>query len=117
MQKQKPLLPSLREKKRYVAFEVIPKKRLTAAKIAKTIQLALLQYTGIKGAAKAGVMFLTDKYNPETQKGLVKVSHDAVDDLKAALAFIDKVDDEKVIVQTLGVSGILKKAEKKFIAG
>ena len=117
MQKQKPLLPSLREKKRYVVFEVISKKRITTANLAKTLHLSLLQYSGLKGAAKAGFMFLHNKYDPETQKGIIRVNHDAVDDLKAALALTDKVENEEVICQTKGVSGILQKAEKKFIAG
>ncbi len=112
MQKLKPLRPSLREKKRYVVFEALPKKRLSVAHIAKTINLSILQYIGTKGSARAGAIVLNEKYNQNTQRGIIKVAHDSVDDLKAALTL-----NEDITFQVLGVSGILKKAEKKFIAG
>ena len=116
MQKLKRLLPSLREKKRYLVFEAISKKRISGDKIAETIHYSLHQYIGEKGAAKAGMIFLNEKYNTKAQRGIIKVSHTSVDDLKAALALIDKIDNDDVVFQTLGVSGILQKT-KKFVAG
>ena len=112
MQKLKGLLPSLREKKRYLVFKTHSKKPITKEKISKAITSAVLNYVGIKGAAQAGINILNNKYNQQT--GIVRVSHKSVNDLKTSLALIKNIDNEPVIFQTIGVSGILKKAEEKF---
>jgi len=46
---------------------------------------------------------------------LIKVSNKHVNNLKAALALITNIGREEVIVKSVGVSGILKKAEKKYL--
>ena len=113
----KPILPSLREKKRYLAFEVISKSRVyNYNSIAGAIHNSLLQLIGELGAGKAGIKFLEDKFNQELQRGLVKVNHKYVDHLRASLALIKDIDEKEVIVRSVGVSGILKKAEKKYLA-
>jgi len=113
----KPILPSLREKKRYLAFEVISKSNIfDYNSIAGAIHNSLLQLIGELGAGKAGIKFLEDKFNQESQKGLVKVSHKYVDHLRASLALIKDINEEEVIVRSIGVSGILKKAEKRYLA-
>ncbi|MFH2028200.1 MAG: Rpp14/Pop5 family protein [Nanoarchaeota archaeon] len=115
--KIKPLLPSLREKKRYLAFEVLSKAKINAESIEQKILDSSLNYLGQKGVSKAGIMVLKDKYNQELQKGLIRVNNKEVSNVRSALALIDKIDEQKVIVRTVGVSGILKKALSKYIAG
>jgi ribonuclease P/MRP protein subunit POP5 len=113
MKKIKPILPSLREKKRYLAFEIMSKKKIkTFSDVSKAVWHSMLQYMGEKGAAKAGVWLLADKYKENVQKGLIRVSHKYVNDLKASLTMIDNISGEEVIVRSLGVSGILNKAGK-----
>ncbi len=114
--KLKPILPSLREKKRYLVFEVISKEKIDDANaVSNAIWDHSLQFLGQLGAAKAGIMVLSNKWNPEQQKGIVKVSHKHVDSLKSALVFINKIGNNDVICRSLGVSGILKKAETKYL--
>ncbi len=109
----KPVLPSLREKKRYLAFEVISRERLSDSElVSNAVMHYSLQFLGQFGAAKAGIMVLGNKWDPNTQRGIAKVSHRQVDALKAALALADKVDGKDVIFRSLGVSGILNKAER-----
>ena len=38
-----------------------------------------------------------------------------VDETKAALAFIENIDNQKVIVNPIGVSGILDKAKQRYL--
>ena len=104
----RPLLSTLKEKKRYLAFEISKPIKLNLA--SKAIWQAVLDYIGTKGAAKAGVWMLNDKY--KNNKGLIKLNNKYVDDLKTSLALIKKIDSQEVIVKSLGVSGILNKAEK-----
>jgi ribonuclease P/MRP protein subunit POP5 len=117
MNKIKPVLPSLREKKRYLVFEVISDKKLeNVNSISKTIMNDCQNYLGEMGMAKAGLMILNNKYNPNMQRGVIKVSHKMVDSLRAALCFVKEIDNQKVIVKSVGISGILKKAQNKYLA-
>ena len=114
--KLKPVLPSLREKKRYVAFEVISKEKINDVDaVSRAIWGCSLQLLGQLGAAKAGLMVLSDKWNQDLQKGIVKVSHKHVDALKASLVFADKIGGNEAIFRSLGVSGILRKAEQRYL--
>ncbi|HLC95875.1 MAG TPA: Rpp14/Pop5 family protein [Candidatus Nanoarchaeia archaeon] len=117
MPKLKPLLPSLREKKRYIAFEVISEGKIGSAdSVEHAIFGSLLKLVGEKGAATAGIIMLKDRYNPETQRGILRTSTKGLKDSKQALTLIDSIEKKEVIVKTLGVSGILKKAVSNYIA-
>ena len=64
--KIKPLLPSLREKKRYLAYEVISRNRFDGAfPASKEILNASNELLGSLGMAKAGILALNDKWNDE----------------------------------------------------
>ena len=111
-----PFLPSLREKKRYIAYEVISNEKIRSFNlVSNAIINQATQFLGIYGMAKAGMILLENKWNPESQRGIMKVSHSNVDAVKSALMFADKVDDKEVIIRSLGVSGILRKAEEKYL--
>ena len=116
MNKIKPLLPSLREKKRYLAFEVISKQKIKDFnKVSDAVMNAGLGFLGQLGMAKAGAIILKDKWNNELQRGIIRVNHKHVDNLKAALTFVENIDNKEVIVKSVGVSGILKKAENRYL--
>jgi len=117
MMKIKPVLPSLREKKRYLAFEIISDKKIeNTTDISNAINTGCINFFGEQGMAKAGLIFLNDKYNKQNQRGLIKVSNKMTDNLKAALCFVKEIDSQKVILRSVGVSGILKKAYEKYIS-
>lgn len=114
--KLKPILPSLREKKRYLVFEVISSHKITSfSSVSDGIMNSLFQFLGQFGAAKAGIMPLADKWNSRLQRGIIKVSNKHIDAVKAALTFANKIDGNEVIVRSLGVSGILNKAERRLL--
>ena len=114
--KLKPVLPSLREKKRYLVFEVISKEKINDIEpVSNAIWNSSLQFLGQLGTAKAGLMVLNNKWDSKLQRGIIKVSHKHVDAAKAALMFAGKIGNHEVIFRSLGVSGILNKAERKFL--
>ncbi|MEK6983583.1 MAG: Rpp14/Pop5 family protein [Nanoarchaeota archaeon] len=114
--KLKPVLPSLREKKRYLVFEIIAKEKIIDfACVSKAIWQCSIGFVGKLGASKAGIMVLGNKWNPKLQRGIIKVSHGHVDAIKSALALADEIDNKKVIFRSLGVSGILNKAENNYL--
>jgi len=104
----KPLLPSLKEKKRYVVFETITEK-FDKEKAEKIILENCLRFMGEFGVSKAGLMILSDSWNKN--KGIIKVNTKYVDELKMALGLIKG----KTIINVVGVSGTLKKAKQKFM--
>ena len=117
MKKIKPLLPSLREKKRYVVFEVLSDSKLNASSIKEQIMTSALNLIGERGVANAGILFPKETYNPENQRGILRVNNKYVNEIKSALALVQNIENEDVIVKSVGVSGILKKAQEKYLAG
>ena len=111
--KIKPILPSLREKKRYLAFEIISKSKIKDfSAVSSAIWSSSLSFMGELGAAKAGIWVLPDKYNEKTQRGIIKVSNKYVNELKASLALIKEIDGNGAIVRSVILSGMLNKAAK-----
>ncbi len=110
--KLKPILPSLREKKRYLAFEVISNHKKPLNEVEIAIQNSVLSFMGQLGAAKAGIMVLSNKWNHELQRGIIKVNNKHIDNLKAALAM---TNHDNTIFRSIGVSGVLRKSEEKYL--
>ncbi len=109
----KPLLPSLREKKRYIAFEVMSQG--TSLAEAKTAILSrMATFLGEYGMAKAGVIFLKDW---KGNKGIFRVASPEVDKAKAALALVKEINGKKASVRSLGTSGTLEKLRSKYLNG
>ena len=109
----KPLLPSLKEKKRYLVFNLVSKSQIKDFKaISSSIMGSFTRYFGEFGIAEAGLMVLKERWNAEKQTGIIKVNNKWVDQLKASLALIKEINNKKVIVKSVGVSGILKKTDK-----
>ena len=71
------------------------------------------EFLGVLGMSKAGAQIL--KYNNGSQRGIIRVNHNHVDELRSALAFINQIDNKNAIIKSVGVSGILKKAEEKYL--
>ena len=118
MMKLKSLLPTLKEKKRYLAFEIISKSEIKAfSEVSKTIWGSTLSFAGTKGTANMGIWVFPEKYNPEKQRGIIRVGHKYMDELKASLALIKEIEQQPAIVRSIGASGILAKAEQKYMGG
>ena len=110
----KPLKPSLKEKKRYIIFQVHSEKDIPSKDVLQAIDRACLEFMGILYYGKAGVMILKNQY--KDNQGIIRVSHKYVDHVKASLLFIKQINNIKIKVEPIGVSGILKKGREKFMA-
>lgn len=104
------LLPSLRQKKRYVVFEILAEQKFSFRDIKAEVQQALQQFLGYEGMAKASPLILAERFNEQKQRFLVKVSNAFVDELKAALLFCTQINHHPIIIRSLITSGTLKKA-------
>lgn len=112
----KPVLPSSREKKRYVAFEVISKnKTFSFQEVSRAFWNSLLLFLGELEFGKAGIIMISNTYNDKLMKGLIRVNNKYVEHLKASLSLVSAIEEQPVIVRTVGVSGIVNKAIKKYL--
>ena len=58
---------------------------------------------------------LKDKYDDNRQRGLIRVNNKALDKMRASLALVKQIAGQDVIVRSVGVSGIMKKAMNNYI--
>jgi ribonuclease P/MRP protein subunit POP5 len=110
-QKIKQLLPSLREKKRYMVYEVISENSINRNSIVMAIDSAVHSFIGDLGMAHAGLIHLDDWKN---NKGIIRVNHKEVNNVKAALSLLSSIGPSRVIFKNIYVSGILNKARIKL---
>lgn len=102
----KPLLSVLRERKRYLAFDVLAQKELEWRQIKRAITAAVKDYIGMNGLADAGLLFVKNNKN----KAVLRTSHTFLNKIRASLLFIRSIDNQPVIVKSIGASGMLNKA-------
>jgi len=113
MARLKPLRPTLKEKKRYVVFEVISVKALEPKELFDAINKQCLEFMGTLHFGKAGILILKNQLSKD--QGVIRVNHKYVDFLRASLMLINEINKKKVNINVKGVSGILKKAREKFM--
>ncbi len=98
------LLPSLKQKKRYLVFEI--SETLPESALKEEVSLALYEFVGTLGVSKMSPLFVKHKNN----RFIIKVNHKYVDECKSALILIKKIKNKPVIVKSIITSGTLKKA-------
>lgn len=108
----KPLPPSLREKNRYIVYEVCSESGLHPREVGRAVQDAGVRVMGEFGMAAAGMVMLPDWKHA---RGMLKVRHYYVDAVKASFLTIQEIQGKKAEVRSVGVSGMLGKARLKFM--
>ncbi len=107
--KLKALLPTLREKKRYIVFEAFGKGEISQKAAVQSLMDGLQRFLGEFGMAKAGVILLKDWHG---NRGIVRVAHTQVDVVRAAVMLAKGKD---FMFKTLAISGSLEKVRKRFM--
>lgn len=120
MPRLKPLLPTLRERKRYVVFRVHTETPIYDLKaLIRAILQESIHYMGVQTFARAGINILPKYYDSGRQYGIIRVGHTEVEALRQSLARTRTVKQDgiqiPVVLQTVGVSGIIKKAKERYI--
>ena len=105
------MLPTLKEKKRYIGFEVVSEKPVDGSHLSQAFENAVLDYLGEFGAARAGFSVIRDKTGGN--KCLVRTATGYVNDVKAAAMFITSVNNCGVLVRSICASGTLKGLKKR----
>lgn len=88
-------------------FEVLSDNTNNDSAIYNAIKRSALNILGAS-YNEAGIRFLKDKYKPSMHRGILRVNN------KYAPKIITAINKDKNI-KTVGMSGILRKAEKKYL--
>ena len=103
------LPPSLRKRRRYVAFKLISEENVEREDFVKTLWDSMLSLFG----EFDGEVFKLIRFKHNT--GIVVCCHKNLNKLKIALTLIDRVGEIRVLPLILGVSGTLKRCRKKYL--
>ena len=104
----KGLPPSLRKRKRYIAFRVLADEAIDARSLVHEIwQTALAVYGEY---CTAGMNVWLEYF--DGNKGILRCSRDALEKVKVVLTLIGNVSNVKATIVTLGVSGTIKGCRK-----
>ena len=107
----KALLPTLRERKRYVGFEILTDGNLEVGKyLQDSFFSTFTQLFGEVGLANAGVLFVKSKKSLKN-KGILRVQHTYVDHIKATFACMKNGG----IVKSVTTSGMIAHVEDQLI--
>ena len=102
-------MPSMREKKRYLHYEVASEGDCTSEEVKQEIQRAVEQFLGVYGCAQAGIQYIENT----AKQGVIKVNVKQVNQVKTALALIKTMNQSKAMVKTTNVSGMINKVKRR----
>jgi len=102
------LLPTLREKERYVAFQIISEESVTYADVEAAVWNVMLDFFGEYGTSKTSMWLIKNLYDEQKQFGVIRCNNESVATVLAALGLISRLGDIRVIVKVLKVSGTIK---------
>ena len=105
---------TLKPRQRYIVFKVHSEGRLDYQNVKNAVWSTLENWLGEQDLALASLRLIKNLWNPKAQTGFLRCTHTYVDRVKVGLALIHQIGDERVIFQTLRVSGTIKAAKKKI---
>jgi len=112
--KLKTLLPSLRERKRYILFKVISEQAINYQLFKELLSSTILKFYGELTFGKFGFKILDERWNEKEQIGIVKCNHLYVPNIIAVFGLLQRLGDYRVNVKILKVSGTIKSLLKEF---
>ena len=107
----KRLLPSLRAKKRYLAFELISEGPASRIDLVKEVAFSASSLLGDVTASECEIKVL----GFEDWKGIIQCSHIRVKETRASLATLTRIGGKRATLHILGTSGTIKRATEKFL--
>ena len=113
----KPIKKAHKPKRRYLAFEIISEKKIIDfSEVLAGILANLNSFMGKDELTKAHMRLLKETWNPQNQKGLIKVNNSHIKTLREAVSCVKSLGKINARIKTLGVSGMIKKAKARYLA-
>ena len=111
--KLKPLMPVLREKKRFVRIKINSKFDMDFDRFSKGFLYEITYLMGAIDVGKAGVWILKDKFDSEKKEAVIRCGVKFTKKFLAACLLINRIDSVDCSLEVLRVSGTLKGVRKE----
>jgi ribonuclease P/MRP protein subunit POP5 len=104
-------LPTLRDKKRYLAFEVTSEQTINRQQFFNEILDSAASLFGDKGISEINPKLMSY----DGRFGILRCAREKTQETRAALACINNIRRIRISILVLGISGTIKGATEKFI--
>lgn len=107
----KPLPPTLREKRRYIIFQIKSSKKFTKKQVEKAVTKIVLDSIGLFGAVDSSYWLV--KFDEKKQVGILRTTNKFLELIFASFGFLTEINGSEVAINLLKTTGTIKKAEKQ----
>jgi RNase P/RNase MRP subunit POP5 len=104
----------MRPKKRYIIFRLHSSEPVPFQDMKAAVWDSVLNWLGDNEAPNADMHIVKNLWSQGNQTGFIRCHPKYVEQVKMALALIHQIGDEKVIFQTIRVSGTIKSGKGKL---
>lgn len=101
-------MPTLREKERYIAFEIISEEQISFSDLESAIWNTAQDFFGELGTAHTSLWLIRNLYNENSQIGVIRCNNFSVDKVLTSLGLITRLGDIRVIFKINKVSGTIR---------
>ena len=108
--------PSMREKKRYVVFNVYSNDKILYEDLKNAIKNVIIKWIGEMGFGSANIRFIDNLWDERRLTGFISCSPKYVWSVRFALSLLQHVGDADVIIHVPVVSGTIKSAKEKIMS-
>ena len=106
--KLKILLPTLREKTRYIKFQIISEEPVNYSDLESGVWGTLLDFFGELGISETNAWLVKNLYDERNQIGVIRCDNKSVTKVISGLGLISRLGDTRVIFKILKVSGTIR---------
>ena len=107
------LPPTMRQRKRYLAFELISKEKISRDELIRELFSSMGSLLGDAGSSECGMRLLTF----EDSKGIIQCAHKRTEQTRASIATITTIGGRQVLINIFGTSGTVATATEKYLEG
>ena len=106
----KPFPPTLREKRRYIAFQIISSEKFSKKDVEKAVTSNVFKTIGLFGAADSSYWLV--QFHEDNQAGIIRTTNEYKDKIMAGFNFLTEIKEAEVKIKPLKTTGTIKKAEE-----
>ncbi|MCK5474040.1 MAG: hypothetical protein KAI53_01425 [Candidatus Aenigmarchaeota archaeon] len=111
-----PLVPVLKERQRYLVFEIISEKTHPLDEVVDAVWLCALRMWGDAGVSEFSFWIPANLYNSKRKRGVVKCNNESVEKVRSSLAMTKQIGSQRAIVHVIGTTGTIKSAKTKYLS-
>lgn len=100
--------PTLRERDRYVYFQIFSDERIAYSDLEAAIWNTLLEFYGESGVGRMSVWLVKNLWQDSDQSGVIRCNNKSVPELIAGLGLISRLGESRIAVKIKKVSGTIK---------